>query len=93
MTNGIPTTNAGESMSDTRNTTKSRTRARLTLTALGAVVLASALPTGTAVADETHIDSHNGHHVTLVSIGEIDDPAEDVLEHAAIFGSETSTVG
>ncbi|MEU0687122.1 hypothetical protein [Streptomyces uncialis] len=83
-------------MSDTRNTTKSRTRnrVRLTLTALGAVALASTLPTGTALADdETHVDSHNGHHVTLVSIGEIDDPAEDVLEHAAIFGSETSTVG
>jgi hypothetical protein len=38
-----------------------------------------------ASADETHASSHNGPNVTLVSTGQIDDPLEDVLEHAAVF--------
>ncbi|MFF8960386.1 hypothetical protein [Streptomyces sp. NPDC014894] len=59
----------------------------IALTILGAALLAAVLPATSAVADETHTDSHNG--VTLISIGQIDDPLEDVLEHAAIFG-ETS---
>ncbi|MER5766920.1 hypothetical protein [Streptomyces sp. NPDC001985] len=59
-------------------------KAKITLTLLGAAVLAAVLPVGTAAADETHTDSHNG--VTLISIGQIDDPLEDVLEHAAVFG-------
>ncbi|MGW6461323.1 hypothetical protein ACWF94_36250 [Streptomyces sp. NPDC055078] len=66
-------------------------KTKLTLTALGALALSAALPTASASADETHIKSHNGHHITLLSIGEIDDPMEDVLEHAAILG-ENSTV-
>ncbi|MET9376619.1 hypothetical protein ACFYV5_25265 [Streptomyces sp. NPDC003035] len=45
------------------------------------------LPVGAATADETHIDSHNGPHLTLISTGQIDDPLEDVLEHAAILGT------
>ncbi|MGW5673997.1 hypothetical protein ACWEV4_02725 [Streptomyces sp. NPDC003860] len=57
------------------------TYARLILTALGTTALAATFPTGTAVADETR----NGHQLTLVSIGQIDDPAEDVLEHAVIL--------
>ncbi|MFH8617913.1 hypothetical protein ACH4E8_22980 [Streptomyces sp. NPDC017979] len=57
------------------------TYARLILTALGTTALAVTFPTGTAVADETR----NGHQLTLVSIGQIDDPAEDVLEHAVIL--------
>ncbi|GGW63195.1 hypothetical protein [Streptomyces xantholiticus] len=42
---------------------------------------------GAAHADETHTDAHNGHSVSLISTGQIDDPLEDVLEHAAILGS------
>ncbi|MEU9603965.1 hypothetical protein [Streptomyces sp. NPDC048057] len=57
------------------------THARLILTALGATALAATFPTGTAAADETR----NGHQLSLVSIGQIDDPAEDVLEHAVIL--------
>lgn len=57
------------------------THARLILTALGATALAATFPTGTAAADETR----NGHQLTLISIGQIDDPAEDVLEHAVIL--------
>ncbi|MFF8828838.1 hypothetical protein [Streptomyces sp. NPDC015131] len=53
----------------------------------GALALAAALSSGTAHADEAHSASDNGHHVTLLSIGQIDDPMEDVLEHVAVFGS------
>jgi hypothetical protein len=87
-------------MSAARNTRTPRDgtggRARVSWTAWGVAALASmatVTSAGTAVADETHTDSHNGHRITLISIGQIDDPAEDVLEHAAILGSETSTVG
>ncbi|MFI6083345.1 hypothetical protein ACIBBB_20585 [Streptomyces sp. NPDC051217] len=55
------------------------------LTVLSAAVLAAVLPAADAAADETHTNSHNGGF-TLVSVGQIDDPAEDVLEHATIFG-------
>ncbi|MFF8674986.1 hypothetical protein [Streptomyces sp. NPDC015242] len=46
------------------------------------------LPAGAAHADETSKDSHNGHRVGLinVNVGQIDDPAEDVLEHTLLFG-------
>jgi hypothetical protein len=46
------------------------------------------LPAGAAHADETNTDSHNGHRVGLinVNVGQIDDPAEDVLEHTLLFG-------
>ncbi|BCL19672.1 hypothetical protein ACPCBX_10510 [Streptomyces tuirus] len=46
------------------------------------------LPAGAAQADETNKDSHNGHRVGLinVNVGQIDDPAEDVLEHTLLFG-------
>ncbi|MER5490600.1 hypothetical protein ACSMX9_19575 [Streptomyces sp. LE64] len=70
-----------------------RARVRWALTALGATALATAVPSGAAVADETHTDSHNGHRITVISIGQIDDPMEDVLEHASILGGDTSTVG
>ncbi|MCX5142181.1 hypothetical protein OG521_16375 [Streptomyces sp. NBC_01463] len=39
---------------------------------------------GTAAADEW--DSHNAPVVALISTGQIDDPFEDVLEHALNFG-------
>ncbi|MEV8403460.1 hypothetical protein [Streptomyces niveus] len=60
-------------------------KATYTLTVLGTAVLAALLPATGAAADETHTNSHNGGF-TLLSIGQIDDPAEDVLEHATIFG-------
>ncbi|MBT2366734.1 hypothetical protein J7E88_15790 [Streptomyces sp. ISL-10] len=57
-------------------------------TALGTCALLAAMSShGVAHADETHTGSHNGDHVTVVSIGQIDDPLEDVLEHAAVLGS------
>ncbi|MFI1399733.1 hypothetical protein [Streptomyces sp. NPDC020681] len=62
------------------------------LAVLGALtVMASAamMPTGVAHADETHINADNGPRVGLINTGQIDDPAEDVLEHAALFGSAT----
>ncbi|MCX4963555.1 hypothetical protein OHA98_01735 [Streptomyces sp. NBC_00654] len=62
------------------------------LTALGVTVLAVVLPAaGTAYADETHTNAHNGPQVALISTGQIDDPLEDVLEHAAVLGT-TSVV-
>ncbi|MFJ8186479.1 hypothetical protein [Streptomyces sp. NPDC096105] len=41
----------------------------------------------TAYADETATGSGNGHRVGLVNadLGQIDDPAEDVLEHVLLF--------
>jgi hypothetical protein len=58
------------------------------LTALGVCALFAAVPShGVAHADETHVNAHNGHSLTLVSTGQIDDPLEDVLEHAAVLGS------
>ncbi|WP_093801417.1 hypothetical protein [Streptomyces sp. Wb2n-11] len=56
------------------------------ITGCGAVLMAVGLPAGAAHADETHRDSHNAPRVMLFSTGQIDDPAEDVLEHAAILG-------
>jgi hypothetical protein len=57
-----------------------------------AAAAASTLTTGTATADEhydgtTLIGPRNGLLVT----GQIDDPFEDVLEHAAILDSHTIT--
>jgi hypothetical protein len=51
-----------------------------------AAALAVLLSATAASADETHENSHNAPRVTLLSIGQIDDPLEDVLEHAAILG-------
>ncbi|MFJ8232730.1 hypothetical protein ACIQ9E_22655 [Streptomyces sp. NPDC094448] len=56
-------------------------RTRLLLTVLGTTALAGTVPAQQAAADETR----TGHQLTLVSIGQIDDPAEDVLEHAVIL--------
>ncbi|MEU0398179.1 hypothetical protein ABZ208_36590 [Streptomyces sp. NPDC006208] len=50
-------------------------------------LLAAVHPAGSAFADETHTGSHDGHSVSLISTGQIDDPLEDVLEHAAVLGS------
>ncbi|MEK8146442.1 hypothetical protein NKH18_49680 [Streptomyces sp. M10(2022)] len=45
------------------------------------------VPSGSALADETHTDSHNAPRVSLVQVGQVDDPLEDVLEHAAVLGT------
>ncbi|MER7045164.1 hypothetical protein [Streptomyces jumonjinensis] len=63
---------------------------KIAFTVFGTALLSAVLPAATAAADETHENSHNG--VTLINIGQIDDPLEDVLEHAAIFG-ETYVYG
>ncbi|MEV3991674.1 hypothetical protein AB0J57_22460 [Streptomyces sp. NPDC049837] len=52
----------------------------------GVFALAAIVSPGVAHADEAHSGSDNGHHLTLLSIGQIDDPMEDVLEHVAILG-------
>lgn len=52
----------------------------------GAVLLAVGLPAGAAHADETHTNSHNAPRFSLISTGQIDDPLEDVLEHATVLG-------
>ncbi|GAA3628105.1 hypothetical protein ACLIYM_14830 [Streptomyces fenghuangensis] len=59
----------------------------------GAAVVAVALPGGAAPAwaDETHRGSHNGPTVALISTGQIDDPMEDVLEHAALVQRDHHT--
>ncbi|MGW7368557.1 hypothetical protein ACWGI8_35325 [Streptomyces sp. NPDC054841] len=56
-------------------------------TALGTstLLLVVAQPSGVAYADETHTDSHNAPSVALISTGQIDDPLEDVLEHAKVL--------
>ncbi|MFD1828869.1 hypothetical protein ACFSJS_04215 [Streptomyces desertarenae] len=55
--------------------------------AVGAVLAGG----GAAWADETHHGSHNGPTVALISTGQIDDPMEDVLEHAALFQRDHHT--
>ncbi len=52
----------------------------------GAVALGAALTCGSAHADESNAQSHNGPRVALVNAEQIDDPMEDVLEHVAILG-------
>ncbi|WP_031072590.1 hypothetical protein [Streptomyces sp. NRRL S-118] len=54
----------------------------------GVFALVAVFSSGTAAhADEARTASDNGHHITLLSIGQIDDPMEDVLEHVSILGS------
>ncbi|MFD7324488.1 hypothetical protein ACFV9D_25910 [Streptomyces sp. NPDC059875] len=63
-------------------------------TVVGALAVAAAvlLPAGAASADETHTQTYNGPHVSngpslSLHTGQIDDPLEDVLEHAAVLGT------
>ncbi|MEE1754891.1 hypothetical protein [Streptomyces sp. SP18CS02] len=62
----------------------------------GVLALAAALPVllpaGVAHADEAHHNSDNGHRVALLSVGQVDDPMEDVLEHVAVLG-RNSVIG
>lgn len=55
--------------------------------ACGAALMAVGLSVAEARADETHTHSHNGPQVGLIQTGQIDDPLEDVLEHAAVLGT------
>lgn len=57
-------------------------------TCAAAFAAVSAFAPGTAQADETPRGSHNGPRVGLVNTGQIDDPAEDVLEHTLLFGDD-----
>ncbi|MEU7277882.1 hypothetical protein AB0A69_03645 [Streptomyces sp. NPDC045431] len=58
----------------------------------GVLALAAVFSSGAAAqADESHRGSDNGHRITLLSIGQIDDPMEDVLEHVSILGSNQVT--
>jgi hypothetical protein len=57
-----------------------------------AIVAGSVTPicaAGTAQADETNHNSYNGDgsRITVVDVGQVDDPAEDVLEHFLHFGN------
>ncbi|MCW1093313.1 hypothetical protein ACH4GE_26645 [Streptomyces tendae] len=68
-----------------------RAVARRLLAGAGAALLVccgSVWAAGAAHADETTTGSHNGPRVGLlnVHVGQIDDPAEDVLEHTLLFG-------
>ncbi|MGV9914351.1 hypothetical protein ACWEWD_35805 [Streptomyces tendae] len=78
---------------NTPETPDERVRAvvRRLLAGAGAAVLVccgSVWAAGAAHADETTTGSHNGPRVGLlnVHVGQIDDPAEDVLEHTLLFG-------
>ncbi|GAA3013220.1 hypothetical protein [Streptomyces fulvorobeus] len=61
------------------------------LTVLAATVLAFLPAAGIAHADETPTHAHNGPRVALIMTGQIDDPLEDVLEHATVLGSTAVT--
>ncbi|MET7295244.1 hypothetical protein ABZS79_24430 [Streptomyces griseoloalbus] len=53
-----------------------------------AVLMLCGTLAGSAHADETNTNSHNGHRFGLLNVntGQIDDPAEDVLEHFLLLG-------
>lgn len=57
-------------------------------TCAAALATVTAFAPATAQADENPRHSHNGPRVGLVNTGQIDDPAEDVLEHTLLFGSD-----
>ncbi|MFJ2742073.1 hypothetical protein ACIO3O_20705 [Streptomyces sp. NPDC087440] len=58
---------------------------RTALVAAAALAL-PVLAAPAAHADETHENAHNAPRVSLLNTGQIDDPLEDVLEHAAVLG-------
>ncbi|GGT11891.1 hypothetical protein [Streptomyces chromofuscus] len=69
-------------------------RARIAVRRLAGVVAVATvywLPAGVAHADETNTGSHNGPRIGLVNLGQVDDPAEDVLEHFRLIGDEQTT--
>jgi hypothetical protein len=67
------------------STTKKWWRRAAAVPAGALVALAVTGMTATeAHADETHQDSHNAPHFSVISTGQIDDPLEDVLEHFSL---------
>ncbi|MFD7438302.1 hypothetical protein [Streptomyces sp. NPDC059861] len=69
-------------------------RAKIAARRLAGVVAAATvcwLPAGVAHADESNTGSHNGPRIGLVNLGQVDDPAEDVLEHFRLIGNERTT--
>jgi hypothetical protein len=71
-------------MSAVKSQTRRAVRAAVLATATGALALFPAA----AHADENPRHSHNGPRVGLVNTGQIDDPAEDVLEHTLLLGDD-----
>ncbi|MFH8368656.1 hypothetical protein [Streptomyces sp. NPDC018031] len=65
-----------------------RNLARWAATAAAALVVC-ALGTGPALADESPVNSHNGSRFVLIDVGQVDDPAEDVLENLSVLGTHT----
>ncbi|MFG2516774.1 hypothetical protein [Streptomyces sp. NPDC048584] len=61
-------------------------RRAVAVSGTAATLMLCGAPAGPAYADETNTASHNGHRVGLINAGQIDDPAEDVLEHTLLFG-------
>ncbi|MFR9726179.1 hypothetical protein ACL02R_22845 [Streptomyces sp. MS19] len=77
--------------STSNRTLWTRLPARLPLLAL-ATAGAAALGAGAAAADEHYAgDTRIGPRFALIGTGQIDDPLEDVLEHATILGDTVMT--
>lgn len=68
--------------------TRTRTRWLAVVAAAGA---ATAMGADAASADEYYEDSALGSQFALVKTGQIDDPLEDVLEHASFLGGDNDT--
>lgn len=58
--------------------------------AAAATVAVCTLGAGPARADESPVHSNNGPRFTLIQVGQIDDPAEDVLEHFLLLGGRNT---
>lgn len=65
---------------------KSQSRWATRAAALATAACGLALVPAVAHADENPRHSHNGPRVGLINTGQIDDPAEDVLEHTLLLG-------
>ncbi|CAL9583818.1 hypothetical protein [Streptomyces pilosus] len=72
----------------TNNWVRDVLRCAVGVMGVAAVLVLFGTLAGTAHADETSVGSRNGHRVALLNadVGQIDDPAEDVLEHFLLFG-------
>lgn len=58
---------------------------------LAAAAASPALCAGVAAADENYHDSPVHGGFSLVRVGQVDDPLEDVLEHASLFKGDYNT--
>ncbi|WP_326689448.1 MULTISPECIES: hypothetical protein [unclassified Streptomyces] len=75
-------------MSAVKSQNRWAVRAAARATVLAAATGALTLVPVTAHADESPRHAHNGPRVGLVNTGQIDDPAEDVLEHTLLLGDD-----